>query len=135
MNIDAIRTDLALALTRAGFKGYAFVDKGSVDYGTDGAAIVSPPSAIDYFDTQGGTKATFPVTIAMSARYLDQAQKVLDAALSTDTDQSVYQAIRHATSDSWTKATATTVEGHRMVTEGANEVLAVDVLVDVYARR
>lgn len=132
MNLDAIRTDLAAALTAAGFKASALVLASVPEFP---AAIVNPPSAIVYAATQGGSVVTIPITLAANANYLNEAQKVLNAALSTDTPSSVYLAIGAATSAHWTKATVTTVAGHRMVKEGANEVLAVDVLVDVYSRR
>lgn len=132
MNLEAIRTDLAAALTAAGFHAHS---KALATVPEFPAAIVNPPSVIVFASTQGGSIVTIPVTIAANANFLEEAQKVLNAALSTDTPTSVYVAIAAATSSHWTKATATTVEGHRMVTEGANEVLAVDVLVDVYARR
>lgn len=132
MNVRAIRTDMAAALSAAGYTGLPAVPDTVPDFP---AAIVAPPRAIDFGETLTQASLLIPVTIAVSASDIDDAQRRLDLAVSTGNPESVVDVLNGTASANWTSIRVDSIEGYRSVTDGAQRAMALDLIVKVFSRK
>lgn len=129
MNLGDIRTELSAALTAAGWHAYAFVPD---DPGRLPAAVVQVPSELEYGITLGLDRVVLPVTLVVSKANPESGQATLDRALSTGSNDSIYD-ILHAVNSggAWRSIRIPGAGSFRVVTVGAAEAYACDVTIEV----
>jgi hypothetical protein len=131
MDVGAIRAELAAALTAAGYVAYSYVPD-AVEWP---AAIVNPPTLTDYAASLTMAKLTIPVTIATLVTTMQDAQRILDLALSTGNPESVNDALESHVTTAWKAVNVVEAQGLRQVQDGSNTALAFDIVLECYAGR
>lgn len=132
MDVHAIRLAIAEICQGIGYNAKHYVPEDAVSYP---AAIVGIPRAIDYGESLGLALVTLPVHVACSAASLQDAQRRLDEAVSTTGERSVRAALHEATNDAWSSIKVLGVEEARLISDGQAQSLAMDVMVEVRARK
>lgn len=128
MNFAAIRSDLATVLTGLGFTAWDYVPGDPV---TLPAGIVNPPSETNYSSTMKGSTAVLAVTLYASLASFEDAQRRLDAALSTGVTGSLVDAVRAASASSWRAARVIGAGAARSVVIGEATALAIDLNLEL----
>lgn len=120
MNVRAIRTALAAALTGEGYHVYDALP----EHGELPLAAVQWPDTITYTTTLAGTSTlSLTVTVAVAAVDFAAAQTAVDAAMSTP---GLGQQVETHTTTAWRAIQCTSAGNVRRMTIGTADALAVD---------
>lgn len=133
MNVNAIRLDLAQLGTSNGFEGREFVPESTSNFP---AWIVGAPEVIDYATSLGLVRIQLPITVAVGLSSFKDAQAALDDAMSTDVVGSAVALLRaNPTSDNWAQVRVLTAGNVRFSDDADSKALAVDITVEIFARK
>lgn len=132
MDVNAIRLAIAAKCAAAGYNSKEFVPEDVADFP---AAVVGNPESIDYRLTMGLALISLKLTVAASAADMKEAQRKLDAAVSTEGEGSIYAALEESEDDSWRNCHVTSIDPVRLISAGSSQVLARDFALDVTAPR
>lgn len=133
-DVHAIRAAAVALVVPAGFQG---IDHVPEDVQQMPAAVAGVPTEIDYGASLGLARITFPLTLIFSAASLKDAQLKMDQALST-TDGSAVTLLRAAVdtpTDDWRSIHVVRADNIRLADAGNSKALAVDVTLEVLARK
>lgn len=131
MNVAEIRADLVGCCPDA-YTKYPYAPE---SVGSFPAVIAMPPRLIEYRKTLGLVRLEIALTVVVSAADFPEAQRQLDAAISSGSPESVLDAIEGVTSTEWETARVMSIEAVRAVKDGAQVAMAEDVIYEVFSKR
>lgn len=133
MNVNAIRKGLAQVYLDAGWQATAYVPE---RLATFPAAIVGVPIEVDYGASLGLARIELPITVAFQIGTFEDAQESLDNALSTDDMATAVNLLRaEPQSSDWAKIHVLRADNVRMTEDADARSLAVDITIEVFARK